>query len=49
MRHEDSEADLVAAKVDRHPTGPTEPDEEAVLRRLYGDPDADGVYRGRPS
>lgn len=40
------EASMVAAGVDQHPTGPTEPDEEAVLRRLYGGPDPDGVYRG---
>lgn len=26
--------------------GSTETDEEAVLREQYGDPDADGVYRG---
>jgi hypothetical protein len=25
--------------------GPTEPDEEAVLRELYGEPDSDGIYR----
>lgn len=43
------EAARVAAKVNRHPTGPTEPDEEAVLRELYGEPDADGVYRGEPA
>ncbi len=47
--HDETEADLVAERVDRHPTGATEPDEEEVLRRLYGEPDADGVYRGRAS
>ncbi|WP_168220879.1 hypothetical protein [Actinomadura sp. WMMA1423] len=26
--------------------GPTEGDEEAVLKDLYGPPDADGVFRG---
>lgn len=26
--------------------GPTEPDEEEVLRRLYGEPDEHGIYRG---
>lgn len=28
--------------------GPTEPDEEQVLRALYGEPDPDGIYRGEP-
>jgi hypothetical protein len=46
---DDRESDLVAAGVDRHPTGPSEPDEEQVLRGLYGGPDADGVYRGEPA
>ena len=34
--------------VDAHPDAhrPTEVDEEAVLKDLYGEPDADGVYRG---
>lgn len=34
--------------VDAHPDAhrATEADEEAVLRELYGEPDADGVYRG---
>jgi hypothetical protein len=41
-----TEADLVAEHVDRHPTGPSEGDEEAVLRGLYGSADDDGVYRG---
>jgi len=45
---EPTEADLVAEHVDRHPTGPSEPDEETVLRRLYGGPDGEGVYRGEP-
>lgn len=26
--------------------GPTEPDEEEILRQLYGEPDEDGIYRG---
>ncbi|MGI5162602.1 hypothetical protein [Microbispora sp. CA-102843] len=26
--------------------GPTESDEEEVLRALYGEPDSDGIYRG---
>ncbi|MBP2704384.1 hypothetical protein JOL79_11225 [Microbispora sp. RL4-1S] len=26
--------------------GATEPDEEEILRGLYGPPDADGIYRG---
>ncbi|HEU5161281.1 MAG TPA: hypothetical protein VFU43_30090 [Streptosporangiaceae bacterium] len=25
--------------------GPTEPDEEDVLREIYGEPDSDGIYR----
>lgn len=25
--------------------GPTEPDEEDVLREIYGEPDPDGIYR----
>jgi hypothetical protein len=25
--------------------GPTEPDEEDVLRELYGEADSDGIYR----
>jgi hypothetical protein len=41
-----NEAELVAANVDRTECGPTEPDEEAVLRSLYGSPDGDGIYRG---
>ncbi len=24
----------------------TEPDEEQILRELYGEPDADGIFRG---
>lgn len=36
------------ADVDAHPDAhrATESDEEKVLRELYGEPDADGVYRG---
>lgn len=35
-------------EVDAHPDAhrATEPDEAEVLRELYGEPDADGVYRG---
>jgi hypothetical protein len=44
-----SEPDLVADRVNQHATGPTEPDEEEVLRRLYGEADPDGIYRGKPS
>jgi hypothetical protein len=47
--HDETEADLVATGVDRHPTGPTEDDEEQVLHGLYGGPDAEGVYRGEAS
>lgn len=43
---EPSEAELTAQGVDTREWGPTEDDEEAVLRSLYGSPDADGVYRG---
>lgn len=41
-----NEAELTATKVNRRPAGPTEADEEAVLERLYGPPDDDGIYRG---
>lgn len=27
----------------------TEPDEDQVLRELYGEPDADGIFRGEGS
>ncbi|WP_179155277.1 hypothetical protein [Microbispora sp. GKU 823] len=30
----------------RNGAGPTESDEEEVLRALYGEPDDDGIYRG---
>lgn len=43
---EPSEAELVVAGVDTREWGPTEDDEEAVLRSLYGSPDGDGIYRG---
>lgn len=43
-----NEAELVAHGVDRHDWGPTEPDEEQVLQRIYGQADADGIYRGQP-
>ncbi|MFB4273020.1 hypothetical protein [Nonomuraea sp. GTA35] len=43
-----SEAELVAEQVNQHPTGPTEPDEEELLRRLYGEADSGGIYRGEP-
>lgn len=42
---EPNEAQLVQHHVDVHEWGRTEDDEEAVLRALYGEPDADGVYR----
>jgi hypothetical protein len=39
---------LVDRDVDRHPGAhqATEPDEEAVLRELYGPADGAGVFRG---
>ena len=40
------EAELVATGVDTREWGPTEPDEEEVLRELYGEPDEEGIYRG---
>lgn len=42
LQHEPEQLDLV----DRDPRvhRPTEPDEEEVLRALYGEPDADGLY-----
>ncbi len=40
------EAELVATAVDVRDWGPTETDEEDILRGLYGDPDEDGIYRG---
>ncbi len=43
---EQPEAELVAERVDLRDWGPTEDDEEAVLRELYGAPDEDGIYRG---
>ncbi|MGI5293280.1 hypothetical protein ACQEVF_59585 [Nonomuraea polychroma] len=43
-----TEAELVAEQVNRHPTGATDPGEEAILERLYGPPDAEGIYRGEP-
>jgi len=46
---DETEADLVAGGVNRRPAGPTEDDEEEVLRGLYGGPDDEGVYRGGPS
>lgn len=41
-----NEAELTVANVNRHDAGPTEPDEEQVLRELYGGPDEAGIYRG---
>ena len=41
-----NEAELTVANVNRHDAGPTEPDEEQVLQKLYGGPDEAGVYRG---
>lgn len=43
---EKTEVELTSEGVDQHHWGPTEDDEEAVLRELYGEPDADGIYRG---
>ena len=36
-------------QVDVHPDvhRATEPDEEQILRELYGEPDADGIFRGQ--
>ncbi|GAA2441977.1 hypothetical protein GCM10010191_67820 [Actinomadura vinacea] len=44
----ENEAALVERDVDRNPDAhrATEPDEEQILRELYGEPDADGVFRG---
>lgn len=43
-----TEQDLVDAHVDRDPrvNGPGVPNEEEILRKLYGEPDEDGVFRG---
>ncbi|WP_198679299.1 hypothetical protein [Thermomonospora amylolytica] len=43
-----SEEILHMDKVDVHPDAhrATEPDEEQVLRELYGEPDTDGFFRG---
>jgi hypothetical protein len=41
-----NEAELVVGGVNRRPAGPTEADEEQVLKDLYGPPDDDGIYRG---
>lgn len=46
MTTPENEADLVTRYVDRRDWGPTESDEERVLRELYGPPDDGGVYRG---
>lgn len=46
---EKTEAELTSEGVDLREWGPTEPDEEAVLRELYGEPDAEGIYRGEGS
>jgi len=37
------------SEVDVHPGvhRATEPDEEQVLRELYGEPDQDGIFRGK--
>ncbi|MBB4915106.1 hypothetical protein [Streptosporangium saharense] len=44
-----SEHELVTAEMDRHAWGPTEPDEEQVLRRLgYVLNPQTGVYEGDP-
>lgn len=42
------EADLTREWVNRRPSGPTEPDEQAVLDAVFGAQDADGFYRGEP-
>lgn len=41
------EIDYVKDGVDKHPDVniATAPDEEEVLRKIYGNPDADGIYR----
>jgi hypothetical protein len=44
----DHEAVLVATRVNRRPAGASDPEEEAILERLYGPPDAAGIYRGEP-
>jgi hypothetical protein len=41
-----TEAELTASAVDIREWGPTEADEEAVLRELYGPADESGIYRG---
>ena len=41
-----AEYDLVMKHVNRAPSGPTEADEEDVLRERYGAPEDDGVYHG---
>ena len=46
MSEQPSEAELVAAGVDRGEWGATEDDEEQILLELYGEPDAEGIYRG---
>lgn len=43
---EKTEAELTSEGVDQHHWGPTEGDEEAVLRELYGNADEAGFYRG---
>ncbi|MET8985813.1 hypothetical protein ABZW49_10230 [Nonomuraea wenchangensis] len=46
MSEQQTEADLARTHVDVHDWGPTEADEEDVLKSLYGPPGVDGVYRG---
>lgn len=46
---EKTEAELTSEGVDTREWGPTEDDEEAVLRELYGEPDEEGIYRGEGS
>ena len=43
--------DELMRRVDQFPGvhQPTEPDEEAVLKDLYGPADGDGIYRGEAS
>ena len=44
MEHEHEHVDAVDAHPDAHRA--TVANEEEILKELYGDPDADGFYRG---
>ncbi|MBA9003654.1 hypothetical protein [Thermomonospora cellulosilytica] len=48
MSNEQQGEVLCMDRVDAHPDAhrATEPDEESVLRELYGEPGEDGVYAG---